>query len=91
MINTNCQKFKGEIENYLRNSQNNLESKIDQAFLALKYKTWLCRANIIKKDGYSPLLEKDLNSLRNLNYFSPICVVFSDLAFFSLPILFHVF
>ena len=52
MINTNCPKFKGEIENYLRNSQNNLESKIDQAFSALKYKTSLCKANIIKKDGY---------------------------------------
>jgi len=29
---TNCEKFKGEIENYLGNGQNNLESKIDRTF-----------------------------------------------------------
>jgi hypothetical protein len=50
--NTNVTKFKGEIENYLRNRQNHLDSRIDQVFTALKIKTWLCRANIIKKDGY---------------------------------------
>jgi hypothetical protein len=52
MINTNCKKFKGEIENYLRNSQNQFECKIDRLFTSFKIKTWLCRTNIIKKDGY---------------------------------------
>jgi len=52
MSNTTCKKFKGEIENYLRNGQNNLESKIDRAFSSLNFKTWLCQTNIIKKDGY---------------------------------------
>jgi hypothetical protein len=49
---TNCQKFKGEIENYLSNGINNIESKIDTAFSTLNFKTWLCKSNIIKKDGY---------------------------------------
>jgi hypothetical protein len=49
---TNCEKFKGEIENYLSNGPNNFESKIDSAFSSLKFKTWLCKTNIIKKDGY---------------------------------------
>ncbi len=52
MNTTNCKKFKGEIENYLRNGQNNFESKIDNTFSSLKFKTWLCKTNIIKKDGY---------------------------------------
>jgi hypothetical protein len=52
MDTTNCKKFKGEIENYLSNGLHNFESKIDSAFSALKIKTWLCRANIVKKDGY---------------------------------------
>ncbi len=52
MNTTNCKKFKGEVENYLRNGQNNIESKIDSAFSSLKFKTWLCKTNIIKKDGY---------------------------------------
>jgi len=52
MITTNCIKFKGKIENYLRNDQNNIESKIDGTFSSLKFKTCLCKANIIKKDGY---------------------------------------
>ena len=52
MSTTNCKKFKGEIENYLRNGIHNFESKIDRAFSVLKFKTWLCKANIIKKDGY---------------------------------------
>jgi hypothetical protein len=51
-ITTNCIKFKGEIENYLINGQNNFESKIDRAFSSLFFKTWLCRANIRKQDGY---------------------------------------
>ncbi len=49
---TNHKKFKGEIENYLNNGLHNFESKIDGAFSALKLKTWLCKANIVKKDGY---------------------------------------
>jgi len=49
---TTCIKFKGEIENYLRSGQNNIESKIDGAFSSLKFKTYLCKTNIIKKDGY---------------------------------------
>ncbi len=52
MITTKCIKFKGEIENYLRNGQNNFDSKINSAFLSLKFKTLLCRTNFIKKDGY---------------------------------------
>jgi len=52
MLSTKCKKFKGEIENYLRNSQNQFECKIDRLFSTLKVKTWLCRTNIIKKDGY---------------------------------------
>ena len=52
MTTTNCTKFKGEIENYLVNGQNNIDSKINSAFSSLKLKTWLCRTNIVKKDGY---------------------------------------
>jgi len=52
MFSTKCQKFKGEIENYLRNSQNQFECKIDRLFVSLKVKTLLQRTNIIKKDGY---------------------------------------
>ena len=52
MCITNPTKFKGEIENYLRNGQNKFDSKIDHAFNALKIKTWLCRTQITKKDGY---------------------------------------
>jgi hypothetical protein len=49
---TNAEKFKGEVENYLRKRQNHLDSRIDRVFTCLKIKTWLCKANIIKKDGY---------------------------------------
>jgi hypothetical protein len=35
MSTTNCQKFKGEIENYPSNGINNIESKIDAAFLII--------------------------------------------------------
>lgn len=52
MFTTTCKKFKGEIENYLNNGPNNFESKIEGAFSSLKFKTWLCQTNIIKKDGY---------------------------------------
>ena len=53
MITTKSKKFKGEIENYLRNGQNNFDVKIERAFCSLKFKTWLCKSNIIKNDGYS--------------------------------------
>lgn len=52
MRTTKCQKFKGEIENYLRNGQNNFDVKIDRTFCSLKFKTWLCKSNIVKRDGY---------------------------------------
>jgi len=51
-LTTNTVKFKGEIENYLRRGQNHLDSRIDRVFTSLKIKTLLCRANIIKRDGY---------------------------------------
>jgi len=51
-INTNRKKFKGEIENYLINRHNNFDSKVSTVFSALNLKTWLCRTNIIKQDGY---------------------------------------
>lgn len=52
MITTKRQKFKGEIENYLQNGQNNFDVKIDRVFCSLKFKTWLCKSNIVKRDGY---------------------------------------
>jgi hypothetical protein len=52
MFTTNPTKFKGEIENYLRNGQNKFDSTIDRAFSCLKFKTWLSRTDIRKKDGY---------------------------------------
>jgi hypothetical protein len=52
MLSTKCKKVKGEIENYLRNHQNQFESKIDRLLVSLRLKTWLRRNNIIKKDGY---------------------------------------
>ena len=52
MVTTKSQKFKGEIENYLRSGKNNFDVKIDRAFCSLKFKTWLCKSNIVKKDGY---------------------------------------
>jgi DDE superfamily endonuclease len=81
MITTKCKKFKGEIENYLRNGQNNFDVKIDRAFCSLKFKTWLCKSNIIKKDGYAashillilfvlPLLRlKTVNSFCNKKWY----------------------
>ncbi len=81
MITTNCKKFKGEIENYLRNGQNNFDIKIDDAFCSLKFKTWLCRSNIIKREGYPashillilfvlPLLRlKSVNSFCNKKWY----------------------
>ena len=52
MFTTNCTKFKGEIENYLRNGHNNFDAKLNNAFSSLRVKTWLSRNEIIKKDGY---------------------------------------
>ena len=52
MITTKCNRFKGEIESYLRNGRHNFDSTIDQAFRALKIKTWLCHTNIVKKYGF---------------------------------------
>ena len=52
MLSTKCKKFKGEIENYLRNRQNQFESKIDRLLVSLRLKAWLRHNNIIKKDGY---------------------------------------
>jgi hypothetical protein len=52
MHTRNCQNFKGEIEFYLKNGQNVFDSKIDSVFQSLKFKTWLCRANIKKQEGY---------------------------------------
>ena len=49
---TKHQKFKGEIENYLRKGPNHIDYRMDRAFSSLKIKTWLCKASIIKKDGY---------------------------------------
>ena len=48
MTTTNCKTFKGEIENYLVNGQNNIDSKTNNLFRSLKLKTWLCRTNIVK-------------------------------------------
>jgi hypothetical protein len=48
----NTIEFKGEIENYLKKSHHHLDSRIDRVFSSLKIRTWLCKANIIKKDGY---------------------------------------
>ena len=52
MHTTNCRKFKGEIENYVSKEKNIFESKIDRAFSMLKFKTYLSRTKIVKKDGY---------------------------------------
>ena len=52
MFTRNCRNFKGEIEYYLNNGQNVFDSKIDGVFQTLKVKTWLCRANIKKQEGY---------------------------------------
>jgi hypothetical protein len=41
MSSMNCKKFKGEIENYLKNGLPNFESKIDDSLSALNFKTWL--------------------------------------------------
>ncbi len=52
MYTTNYKKFKGEIENYVNNSNNIFESRIDHAFSMLKIRTNLSRTKIKKKDGY---------------------------------------
>jgi len=53
MSTTNCHMFKGEIENYLKKRPNNPDIKFNDAFCSLNFRTWLCRTNITKKDGYS--------------------------------------
>lgn len=53
MHNTNCQKFKGEIEKYVSKSNNIFDSKIDRVFSFLRIKTCLIRNNIKKYDGYA--------------------------------------
>ncbi len=53
MNTTNVKKFKGEIENYLCNHKHLFESKIDGVFRSLKFRTWLSRSGVVKKDGYS--------------------------------------
>ncbi len=45
-------KFRGEVENYLRNEQNNFDSKIDRLFAALRIRTLLSRTGIKKKQGF---------------------------------------
>ncbi len=52
MATTKCKKFKGEIENYVVNGQNNFDCKVSKLFSSLNLKTCLCRTNIVKKDGY---------------------------------------
>ena len=52
MVTTKCKNFKGEIENYVITGQNNFDSKVSKVFSSLNLKTCLCRANIIKRDGY---------------------------------------
>lgn len=44
--------FKGEIEEYLDKEGRIFESKIDEAFTRLGFRTQMNRAKIIKKDGY---------------------------------------
>lgn len=51
-INSACKQFKGEIENYLQKQHTHFDSKINCVFTTLNIKTQLCRANIIKQDGY---------------------------------------
>ena len=51
MVTTKCKDFKGEIENYMVNGQNNFDSKVNKVFSCLNLKTCLCRANIIRREG----------------------------------------
>ena len=44
--------FKGEIENYQRNDQNNSDSEIDDIFASLRVRTLLRQTDIIKKRGF---------------------------------------
>lgn len=52
MSTADCKKFKGEIENYLRNDQKNFDSKIDSVFSSLRVRTLLSRSNIVKEQGF---------------------------------------
>ena len=51
-ISTNQSKFKGEIENYLIKQRNSFDSQLNSVLSTLNFKTWLCRSNIRKLDGY---------------------------------------
>ena len=69
MTTTNCEKFKGEIENYLVTGQNNIDSKINNVFCSLKCKNMVmpnqyCKkrrvpcvswATNLKRDTFDPL------------------------------------
>ncbi len=52
MHTTNYQKFKGEIENYVRTGEIIFESRIDRAFSLFNIRTHLSRTKIKKDDGY---------------------------------------
>ena len=106
MITTKCHNFKGEIENYLRNSQNNFDIKIDRAFCSLKLKTWLCKSNIIKRDGYAiinylnekehhmgvgPLFEELADKTATFTYAQRIWLFFKDLFEISFTKIFELF
>ena len=79
MPTTNCIKFKGEVENYLRNRPDNPDIKFNGAFRSLNFRTWLCRSNITKKDGYSAhhllfvLLIMPLLRVKTVNSFCKKC------------------
>ena len=49
----NCVKFKAEIENYMKNRPDNPDIKFYDTFCSLNFRTWSCRSNITKKEGYS--------------------------------------
>lgn len=79
MSTTNCVKFKGEIENYLKNRPDNPDIKFNSAFCSLNFRTWLCRSNITKKEGYSAhhllfiLLILPLLKVKTVNSFCKKC------------------
>ena len=53
MHTSNHKKLKAEIENYRINGKNILESRMDNAFSMLKFKTQLNRTKTKKNDGLS--------------------------------------
>ena len=52
MSTEKCEKFKGEIENYLSENQDNFDSKIDNVFSSLRVRTLLSRCGIVKEQGF---------------------------------------